>query len=155
VRLRDLTPQQRATLAGRFPATPKTILVRLMARSHDVRFPPAVGKFGPSRMQRASTGPWRQEPGTGPAAVEWLNQEVSFDWLCFRGSAHAHAPDSTSQVFAPSHDLSGAVIVRDALILYDRAARIGMAIPMSSHGECAAAVELWIHRYKQHLRLRG
>jgi hypothetical protein len=81
------------------------------------------------------------------ASVEYFNQNVSVDWLCWRAPAHAHPLDSTPPTFAPTWDLSGEVVVKDALILYDNATRIAMAVLVSSHAEFAAAVERWIHHY--------
>jgi hypothetical protein len=144
---RALTSTQRATLAKRFPGVPDSTLARIVAAPAGVTFPPDVGPHGPARVQRATVGTWRQTPGTPMASVEYFNQNVSVDWLCWRAPAHAHPLDSTPPTFAPTWDLSGEVVVKDALILYDNATRIAMAVLVSSHAEFAAAVERWIHHY--------
>jgi hypothetical protein len=160
------TSTQRATLAKRFPGVPDSTLARIVALPAGVTFPPDVGPHGPARVQRATVGTWRQTPGTPMASVEYFNQNVSVDWLCWRAPAHAHPLDSTSPTFAPTRDLSGEVVVKDALIgsssttirsplrQHDNTMHalpsyplIAMAVLVSSHAEFAAAVERWIHHY--------
>ena len=145
---RDLDPTRRAILAARFPGVPDNTLAQLANSDAGIAFAPDVGPHGPARVQRTPTGAWRQAPGTDQDRIEYFNEEVSTDWLCLRSETHADAADSTSPVFSTRvHDLSGTAVVKDALILIDRATRVSMAVLVSSHAEYAACVERWIHHH--------
>jgi hypothetical protein len=130
----------------RFGSPAAESLKRMTAYPHGANFPPDVGAYGPTRMRRSASGPSRT-PAT------FFHQEVHHDYLCLnqRGArAYASTGDSAQAddlLFTATHDLSGQVVVNDAIVITDRFSRHIHVVLVSSHNETAQALEQYFHRY--------
>jgi hypothetical protein len=154
-----LTPEPYASLSAgrkhlvhlRFGGVPDSALRRIALMPHGTQSPHDLGAFGPSRVRANSAG------AAANSAI-FFNQQISHDFLCLSSSANGarafasatdaagHADDPLAR-FSATRDLTGTIVVRDAIVIADRATRFTVATLVGSHNEVAPALEQYFHRY--------
>ena len=130
-----LSAEQRKIMALRFGGAPEDVLRKLATKPGGAIFP-TISAHGPTRLRKHDARPWRNRDND-----DVFNSNVSFDWLATKTRAYVDSQDGAqhSLVFPPPS--TDPTVVNDAIIFTCASTRFTTAYAVSSHSECASAIE--------------